>query len=350
MFRMSLRALSLALALTLVSAAQAQKAPTAMPLWPHTTPEPPQVTEPEMDFGHPAPGKPAINLSNVTIPTLTVYSPTGVKNTGAAALVFPGGGYVHLAWTKEGLNTCDWLNSIGITCLLVKYRVPEPHYPDSYADLEDAQQAIRLARAHAAEWHIEPNRIGVLGFSAGGNLAALMSTHSDDAHIATTPAAADANLTLSAQPNFAILVYPAYLALSPDQTALDPTYAPNKLTPPTFLVAAEDDTHYGKNSPVYYRALTEAGVPAELHMFASGGHGFGVHPAGSPGEWPDLAASWLRSIKIIPALPNPAQHRPDPGPSTGVPSTAPVPCTTVAQPPQPGRPNPPTQPDAPPCF
>jgi acetyl esterase/lipase len=350
MLRMSFRAFSLLLALGLSSAIQAQKAPTSMPLWPHATPEPPQVTEPETDIGHPAAGRPPVSLTNVTIPTLTVYPPTGIKNTGAAALVFPGGGYVHLAWTKEGLDTCDWLNSIGMTCLLVKYRVPEQHYPESHADLEDAQQALRLARAHATEWHIDADRVGVLGFSAGGNLAALMSTHSDDDHVTSTPAASDANTTFSAKPDFAILVYPAYLAISPEQTALDPVYTPNALTPPTFLVAAENDSHYGKNSPVYYRALTDATVPAELHMFATGGHGFGVYPAGTPGEWPELAAAWLRSIKMLPALPHHVEAGSTTGASATTPGVNPVPCTTVSQPPQPGRPDKPTQADAPPCY
>jgi acetyl esterase/lipase len=347
---MSFRALSLVLALGLVSAANAQKSATAMPLWPHATPEPAQVTEPETDIGHPAAGHFPVSLTNVTVPTLTVYPPTGVRNTGTAALVFPGGGYVHLAWTKEGLDTCGWLNSIGMTCLLVKYRIPEAHYPESHADLEDAQQAMRLARAHASEWHIDANHIGVVGFSAGGNLAALMSTHSDDNHVTTTPAASDANTALSAKPDFAILVYPAYLAVSPEQTMLDPVYMPNALTPPTFLVAAENDSHYGKNSPVYYRALTEAAVPAELHMFATGGHGFGIYPAGTTGEWPELAAAWLRSIKMLPALPHHGETNPSAGTSTTNPGVNPVPCTTVSQTPQIGRPDKPAQTDAPPCF
>ncbi len=299
----------------LSSSALAQQ--TVLPLWPHATPEPPQTTEPETDVTKPTDalisGHRTARLANVTVPTLTIYSPpASVKNTGAAALVFPGGGYVRLAWDGEGIDTCNWLTSIGMTCLLVKYRVPEQgHYPTNFADLEDAQQAMRIARAHAKEWHIDPNRIGVVGFSAGGNLAVLMSTHSDDHNVETTPAAPDVDAKIDARPNFAIVVYPAYLIIpsdpknpnSPAATpiSLDPVYTPNKLTPPTFLIQAENDKGYGKNAPVYFQALAAAGIPAELHMYATGGHGFGIHPPGAPEEnWTDLANAWLRSIKIIP--------------------------------------------------
>jgi acetyl esterase/lipase len=339
---MSLRALALTSGLLLcaVTCAHAQQA--GLPLWPNGTPEPAQTSEPEMDSSHPVASLPtdhkAVSLSNVTVPTLTVYSPARKDNNGAAALVFPGGGYTHLAYTKEGTDTCAWLNSIGVTCLLVKYRVPEPHYPDSYADLEDAQQAIRLARVHAAEWHIDKKKIGVLGFSAGGNLAALMSTHSSDSHIASTPAAADANLTVDPRPDFAILVYPAYLAINPEQTTLDPTYQPNPSTPPTFVTAAENDRTYGKNALVYYRALLDAGIPSELHFFPTGGHGFGTFPVGAPAIWTDLATRWLQLQGIIPT-PIAAKIRPI-GPSSASPTPATL-CPTPA-PPTAGRPISPT--------
>ncbi len=303
MWSMRLRILSLVSTLVLGPASLiAQKA--VLPLWPHVTPEPPQTTAPEVDVTKPTDpligGHRSQRLTNVTFPTVSVYPPTH-NNTGAAALVFPGGGYLRLAWNGEGTDTCEWLNSIGITCLLVKYRVPEQgRYPDNPADLEDAQQAMRLIRAHAADWHIDPACIGVVGFSAGGNLAVLLSTHPDDHHVESSPAASDANAFISAQPDFAIIAYPAYLSIPPDQTTLYPIYQPNRFTPPTFLIQAEDDTHHGKNALVYYRALMDSKVPTELHYYATGGHGFGIHPIGKPEEdWSKLAHAWLCSIHIL---------------------------------------------------
>lgn len=316
-----------------------------LPLWPHATPEPAQTTEPEHDVTTDKDafisGHRTARLTNVTKPTLSVYPPTGGKNTGAAALVFPGGAYIRLAWDGEGTDACDWLNSLGMTCLLVKYRVPEKgRYPDNPADLEDAQQAMRLARAHATEWHIDPTHIGVLGFSAGANLAVLLSTHPDDQHVESTPAAPDVDTKVDARANFAIVAYPAYLSIEPEQTTLDPAYTPNRFTPPTFLIQAENDHTHIKNSLVYYRALMDANVPADMHLFSAGGHGFGIHPTGMPEEhWTILATIWLRSIGVLPPLP-PAPHHGPNGPSTGVPTSMPCPNPPPAsQPPQPGRPD-----------
>jgi len=357
MFPMSFRRLTapltvFALGFIALTCAVAHAQQTVLPLWPTATPEPAQTTEPEADVTKDSDalisGHRSVRLANVTKPTLTVY-PAHSPN-GAAALVFPGGGYQRLAWTGEGTDVCDWLNGIGVTCILVKYRVPQPkgdagHYPADFADLEDAQQAMRLTRAHAAEWHIDPAKVGVIGFSAGANLAALMSTHPDDHHIESTPAAAEADPKIDARANFAIIVYPAYLALDPDLTTLDPTYTPNAFTPPTFLLQAENDKSYGRNAPVYYQALATAKVPAELHMFATGGHGFGVHPAGMPEEhWTTFATYWLRSISMIP--PAPAHHADDKAP-LAIPSPAvnPMPCPN-----QPPNPNEPPRPPGTPCI
>jgi len=362
MLRMKIRsvslrlvALRLVLASTLVCGPLAASAQTTLPLWPHGTPEPAQTAQPELDNGVPVSNEPAgrrwTSLANVTVPTLSVYAPRKDAN-GAAALVFPGGGYQHLSWTKEGLDTCDWLNSIGVTCLVVKYRVPEPKFtdgkPDSHADLEDAQQAIRLAREHAVEWHLDPTRIGVVGFSAGGNLAVPLSTHPNDDHIGSTPAAGDAKTSIDARPDFAVLIYPAYLAVDPAQVALDPTYTPSASTPPTFIAAAENDKVYGKNSLVYYRALIDAGVPSELVMFPYGNHGFGTFPHGAPERWTEMATNWLRLLGMIPALPVENES----GPSNGQPAPETVPCP-MPMPPNPGRPDPkagsPNQPTDPNC-
>jgi acetyl esterase/lipase len=316
-----------------VATAQAQQ--ITVPLWPHVTPEPPQTTEPEADITKPTDrfisGRRTARLTNITAPSLTVFSPHD-RNTGAAVLVFPGGGYQVLAWDGEGLDTCHWLNSIGVTCVLVKYRVPQPlgeagHYPADFADLEDAQQAMRLTRASAADWHIDPTHIGVMGFSAGANLAVLLCAHPNDDHVASTPAASEVDTRISARADFAIIVYPAYLAAPPDNTQLFPAYAPNEFTPATFLIQAENDRGYGKNALVYYSALMDAHIPAELHYFATGGHGFGMHPPNAPEEhWPHLAEDWLRTIGILP-------ERQGSGPST----VAPAPCPTP-QPPPPGHP------------
>jgi acetyl esterase/lipase len=310
-----------------------------IPLWPHALPEPAQTTEPEKDVTKPTDalisGHRTARLTNVTKPTMSVYPPSGnVPNAHGAALVFPGGGYVRLAWDGEGLDTCKWLNSVGLTCLLVKYRVPETgHYPDNYADLEDAQQAMRIARAHAAEWNIEPNHIGVIGFSAGGNLAALMSTHPDDDHVQSTPAASDVNPKIDARANFAVVVYPAYLGVEPSFRELNPVYTPNNFTPPTFVIQAENDKSYGKNSLLYYRALMDAAIPAELHLYATGGHGFGLHPVGTPAEhWTQTATAWLRSIGMVPPATARASSA---GPSGGWVGPPGPPCP-IPQPPTPG--------------
>jgi acetyl esterase/lipase len=338
MERMNFRRFALALAiLSPTSAATAHAQQTTLPLWPVILPQPEQTSAPEADISKPT--DPTISghhtslLTNITHPTLTVYAPPAAKNTHAGALVFPGGGYYLLAWDGEGLDTCKWLNRIGMTCILVKYRVPEKeHFPTNPADLEDAQQAMRLTRTHAAEWHIDPNHIGAIGFSAGGNLATLLSLYPDDQSVAATPAKDEVDPSISARPNFVILGYPAYLAVDPDQTALDPTYTPSATTPRTFLVAAEDDLTYGKNSLVYYRALVDSHRPAELHMFPTGGHGFGMFPTGSPSQWTDLAEHWLRTSHILPPLPsNP--------PSVGGAASTDLPCP-AAQLPTPGKPSP----------
>jgi acetyl esterase/lipase len=361
----------------LALAAPAAHTQQVVPLWPHGTPEPAQTTEPEKDVTKDTDalinGHRSVRIANVTVPTMTVYQPSAEKNTHTAALVFPGGGYVRLAWTGEGTDTCEWLTSTGITCLLVKYRVPQPagmegHYPNDFQDLEDAQQAMRLARAHAAEWHIDPAHIGVIGFSAGANLAVLLSNHSDDHHIESTPAARDIpgytaesnggirlNATPDARPAFAIVVYPAYLIDSPDDSTLNPIYAPNKLTPPTFLIQAENDKSYHRNAAVYYLALDAIKVPAELHMYATGGHGFGIHPPNAPEEhWTRLANAWLRRISMLPDNEKPAS-RPQTGLGTTIPAGpmgAPCPASNTPssnQQPQANRPAT-TNPNETPCV
>ena len=291
---------SLILTLALLTAApfaSAQK--VTLPLWPNGAPEPYQGNAPEADITKPTDalvaGKKLMHLTNISKPTLAVYPPTKVANTGAAVLVFPGGGYKILAYDLEGTEVCTWLNSIGVTCVLVKYRVPfDAHYPQNSADLEDAQQAMRITRSHAAEWHIEPNRIGVLGFSAGAHLAAVLSNHADykrPGEPANQP---------NARPDFALIIYPGYLANAPALNKLAPGIDPTSNTPPTFLLQAEDDPVHEENALVYFQALKEAKVPAELHIFAQGGHGYGLRPTNLPiTHWPALAETWLHTIHIL---------------------------------------------------
>ena len=332
MARMKFKALAIVLSLQL-SGAAFLSAQTVLPLWPHGTPQPAQTTEPETNMAD-ASGRLTNRLTNITQPSMTVFLPSHSMGVTSAALVFPGGGYIRLAWDKEGLDVCRWLNSIDMACLLVKYRVPEKgHYPDNPADLQDAQQAMRVARQHAAEWHINPARIGVIGFSAGGNLAVTLSNHYDDKSVESSPAAADVNANINARPEFAILGYPAYLSTGATATELDPNEMPNPRTPPTFLIQAENDKTYIDSSLVYFKALKDVGVPAELHLYAIGGHGFGMHPVGMPEEhWADTATEWLRRIGMLPQPMTTARTNED--------LVTPVPCPAhqVAV----GRPSPPS--------
>lgn len=282
---------------------------TQVPIWPGTPPDAQPMPGPESSatsgpdslIG----GKPVVAVSNVSQPTMTVYAPQG-KNTGAAVVVFPGGGFQILAMDLEGTEACDWLTSRGITCILLKYRVPGTPY-DWHCDcrphnlsvsvpaLQDAQRTLRLVRFHAAEWHIDPNRIGVLGFSAGGYLVAETSTRF--AHSAYKPI--DAIDKESSRPDFAMAIYPGHLATDAD--TLNPNVPVAHDTPPTFLLQAEDDHTDGVNQVlVYYNALKKADVPAEMHVYAQGGHAFGLRPSSLPiSHWPDLVDEWLHSTGIV---------------------------------------------------
>jgi acetyl esterase/lipase len=242
-------------------------------------------------------GRPIIRLGNVATPTITLYQPTA-KNTGAAVVVFPGGAYRILAIDLEGTEVCDWLNSIGVTCVLLKYRVPNSGpYPKSAAALQDAQRAVGVVRQHAAEWKIDPHRVGVLGFSAGAHLAAALSTHFDK-RLYNPIDAADQR---SCRPDFAVIVYPGYLAIAEQNFAPNAEIRVTEQTPPTFIVQAEDDPVHVENATVYFLALKNAKVPAEMHLYAQGGHGYGLRRTALPvTEWPQLAETWLRTIQVLP--------------------------------------------------
>lgn len=274
---------------------------TQVPIWPGTPPDAQPVAGPEytQTVGEDPPG--AVVVGKVSRPTMTVYSPKG-RNSGAAVVVFPGGGYWVVYMDLEGTEVCDWLTSRGITCVLLKYRVPGEHlsprsgaYPKSPMALEDAQRTIGLVRLHAAEWHIDSHKIGVLGFSAGGHLVAAISTN----FAKRLYPAVDAADKESCRPDFGIALYPGHmLENSSKDFELNPYIPVTKQTPPTFLLQAEDDPiDTVKNSLVYYAALRKAGVPVEMHLYAHGGHGFGLRRTKFPiTGWPQLVQTWLETI------------------------------------------------------
>jgi acetyl esterase/lipase len=283
---------------------------TQIAIWPGAAPDARPVTGPETaaTTGKESlvAGKPWVYVEHVSRPTMTVYSPTGM-NTGAAVVVFPGGGYEILAIDLEGTEVCDWLTSKGITCVLLKYRVPAPRsspywgaYPQSPMALEDAQRTVGLVRFHVAEWHIDPHKIGVLGFSAGGHLAAAMSTHFEQ-RLYPPVDAADKE---SCRPDFAVALYPGHLSLAGNGSALNPDIRTHitRQTPPTFLLQDEDDHVDNVNdSLVYYIALKNAGIPVEMHLYAQGGHAFGLRRTKFPVTvWPRLVETWLGTIGMIP--------------------------------------------------
>src|SRR5579864_1862758 len=268
-----------------------------LPLWPHAPSNAPAEVDATTAKDNLVAGKPLIRLGNVSTPTITLYQPTG-KSTGAAVVVFPGGSYRILAIDLEGTEVCDWLTSSGITCVLLKYRVPDSGpYPKSSAALQDAQRAVGLVRSHAEEWHIDPHRVGVLGFSAGAHLAAALSTHFEQRLYDPIDAADQ----LSCRPDFAVIVYPGYLALSEQNFAPNPDISVTSNSPPSFIVQTEDDPVHVENATVYFLALKDAKVPVEMHIYAQGGHGYGLRRTELPvTRWPESVEAWLRTIKMLP--------------------------------------------------
>lgn len=242
-------------------------------------------------------GKSVIRLGNVSKPTISIFRPSSNKNNGAAVLVFPGGGYNILATDLEGTEVCEWLNSLGVTAVLVKYRVPRRDGLEKHAaPLQDAQRAMGLVRQHASEWEIDPKRIGVIGFSAGGHLAATLSANCRE----RTYSRVDSADTVSCRPDFALLIYPAYLTKTNELTKLSPEVEVTTNHPPTFLVMAEDDPVHVENVLIYSLALKQAKVSLELHVYPSGGHGFGLRRTEKlVTTWPDRAADWLRSRELL---------------------------------------------------
>jgi acetyl esterase/lipase len=255
-----------------------------------------------------------IRCEKVVTPDLTVFLPAPEKSNGAAVMICPGGGYGALAFDHEGNAIAKWLNDNGIAGIILKYRLPSDQImkDKSVGPLQDAQEAMRIIRRHASEWKIDPKRIGVIGFSAGGHLASTISTHYAEKVY-------DVKDDISARPDFSLLIYPVVsmdtlithrgsrnnlLGIKPDDDQV--RRFSNELqitaeTPPAFLVhSSDDDAVPAMNSIGYYKGLQKNKIPAELHIFQKGGHGYGLAIGrGTESSWPDLCITWLKAIGLI---------------------------------------------------
>jgi acetyl esterase/lipase len=287
--------LTLLAVLWIVPFARTAESPEVLDVWPGKAPgETKPIAEEKIEGS-----KGSRRLTNVSKPTLSVFHPAKDKDTGAAVIVCPGGGYNFLAWDHEGEEVAAWLNSIGVTGIVLKYRVPRR--PDQLKDkpplgaLQDAQRALSLVRSKAKEWQIDPKRIGILGFSAGGHLAAWTSTNFDK----RAYEALDDIDKIDCRPDFAVLVYPGGIVPRGKEEMAEEIRV-RKECPPMFFAHAGDDRVTPENSVRMYLALKRAGVPAELHVYASGGHGFGLRPSNKPcSTWPKSCEAWLRSQGML---------------------------------------------------
>ncbi|HKQ39428.1 MAG TPA: alpha/beta hydrolase [Verrucomicrobiae bacterium] len=268
-------------------------APQEIPLWPQGAPGEKGDLGPEKDMTKSSDGliagKPVIRLGNVSKPTITIYP---APKPGPAVVVFPGGGYTILAMDLEGTEVCEWLNSIGITAVLLKYRVPKREGMERHGPpLQDAQRALGMVRQRAKELRIDESKIGVLGFSAGGHLSAALAANSNK----RTYDPIDAADKLNCRPDFMLLIYPGGL-VPRDKNELGPEVQVTSNSPPAFLVMAQDDPVRPENALLYALAMKKAGAPCELHIYPKGGHGYGLRKSKDPvTSWPNLAAAWLQS-------------------------------------------------------
>lgn len=239
----------------------------------------------------PVAGKPVIRLGHVSKPTISIYRPPAGKDTGAAVLVCPGGAYQILAIDLEGTEVCQWLNSIGVTGVLLKYRVPKRAGLEKHtAAMQDAQRAMGIVRSRAKEWNLDPRRIGVLGFSAGGHLAAMLSNNYEER---TYPKVDDSD-AVRCRPDFAIIIYPGYLVVKEQNDKIAPELNITSNTPPTFVAMAADDPVRVENALYYAAALHKAKGSVELHVYPTGGHGYGLRSTKDlVTTWPQRASDWL---------------------------------------------------------
>ncbi len=271
------------------------------PIWPGKPPGdtkelPPEENVTKPDQKDPG-GKPVIRLTNVSIPTISLYRPAKEKDTGTAVIICPGGGHRILAYNHEGTETAEWLSTIGVTGIVLKYRVPSRTPDDKrwLAAVQDAQRAVSLVHAKAKEWNLNPERIGILGFSAGGETAGLASYLADRQYEAI-----DEIDQVSFRPDFTMLIYPAYFEKPGEPTKMREDVTITKNAPPTFLVHAWDDPVTVFSSLHIATELRRVAVPTELHIYSTGGHGYGMRDTGQlVNTWPQRAADWLKVRQLL---------------------------------------------------
>lgn len=272
----------------------------AIDLWPKEIPGAKAELGEERDMSKPGEdlvaGRPLIRLGNVTRPTLTIYPARGEKRSNTTVLVCPGGGYTILALDLEGTEVCDWLNSIGVSAALLKYRVPmRPGDTNHILPLQDAQRAMALLRSQEKNLNVPTNQIGVLGFSAGGHLAAALSTVIEKKYTAVDEAD-----KVGSRPDFALLIYPGYLTRKEDPEKLSPEFTVDSGVPPTFLAMAQNDPIKVEGALFYFLALKKTGVPSELHVYPTGGHGYGLRRTEhNVTSWPDRADDWFKARGLL---------------------------------------------------
>jgi acetyl esterase/lipase len=287
--------------------AAADDKPVVVELWPGKVPDEAGdigaekvLMSPKLDRKQVEVTEPTQMVTNVSKPTITVYRPAKDKDTGTAMVICPGGGYWNLYWQLEGEEVAAWLNSLGVTGVILKYRVPrrpdEPKAEPARRPLQDAQRAVSLVRSKAKEWGVDPDRIGMVGFSAGGHLAIATATSFDKR---SYPPMDDVD-QVSCRPDFAVAVYPGYLK-DKDKDELAPGLRVPKETPPIFLAhGGADLISDPENSVLMYLALRRAGVPAELHVYAGAAHDFGVRQSDHPcSTWTQSCADWLRDQGLL---------------------------------------------------
>jgi acetyl esterase/lipase len=279
-----------------VFGAQAIEPWKTMKLWPGKAPGEKGDIGPE----GPRPDRPGqkkkiIRLANVSVPTLSVYKPK--KPNGTAILICPGGGYSILAMDLEGTEVAEWLNSFGVTAIVLKYRVPRRKDREKHeAPLQDAQRSLGIVRHNAEAWGINPERIGILGFSAGGHLSATAMTN----YRKRAYPLIDKADQINCRPDFGVLVYPAYLVDNETKTKLVPEVKITKDTPPAVFIHAGDDRITADGSVQMWLAMRRASVHSELHVFPHGGHGYGLRPSEDPvSKWPKLVEAWLKRTGLV---------------------------------------------------